>query len=53
MLKANIDKSMGINVLKSSFLCLNISQQEMGTISGQKILEIIVITKDKSLSSGV
>jgi hypothetical protein len=52
MLKANIAKSTGITVLNSSFRCLNISKQDMGIISGQKIVEITNITKDKSLSSG-
>lgn len=52
MLKANIANSKGRNLLNSSFLCLNISQQDMGIISGQKIIEITSMTKDKNLSSG-
>ncbi|MBW4646623.1 MAG: hypothetical protein KME23_27160 [Goleter apudmare HA4340-LM2] len=43
---------MGTIVLKSSFRCLNISQQDIGIISGQKIVVITTITKDKNLSSG-
>jgi hypothetical protein len=39
-------------MLNSNFLVLNISTQDMGIIIGQKIVEIINITKDKNFSSG-
>jgi hypothetical protein len=52
MLKANITKRIGITLLNSSLRCFNIFIQDIGIVSGQNIIVIKNITKDKNLSSG-
>jgi hypothetical protein len=46
-------KRTGITVLNSSLRFFSIFKQDMGIITGQKIVVIKYITKDKNLSSGV